>query len=135
MKKFIAAICMAVMAIVLVVTLAACGGGNIAGTYKFSSMKFKDGETEVTINVGEEFQGITVTEDTYILELKSDNTLSLSTLMAGPEAQTLGGTWEADGNTVSLVIDGSEAEATYSNGTLTVTTGEGGVNMQLILKK
>lgn len=141
MKKFIAAICMAVMAVVLVVTLAACGGGNseVAGTYKLHSMYMKDNNTETTVEVGDEFMGEVITAEAYMFELRQDNTFTFTMGMGMDEPMTQEGTWALEGDKLSLTAEGETIPATYSDGTITIDMGDmmggSGMEYKITLKK
>ena len=52
-------------------------GCSAKGIYKFSSLKYDDGETSLTINTGDKFEGIVFDEESIILEINKDNTFYL----------------------------------------------------------
>lgn len=127
MKKkvagLVAVLCLCVMA------LAACSSGT--GTYKFSSMTFTDDGETMTFNAGDEFEGETLSADMFVLELKKDDTFTMtSPLMGSDEAQS--GTWKKDGKTITLTVDGESITATLDGKTLTITIEEG---VSVVLKK
>lgn len=98
------------LALAMTVTLAACGGSNSpAGTYELSKMG--DGSTEMT---AEELSAIYGTEIGSTLELAEDNTFIWDMgLMADEESEVYSGTWELDGDSLTLNIEGEEAACTY----------------------
>lgn len=129
MKKkvagLVAVLCLCVMA------LAACSSGT--GTYKFSSMTIPaelTGGEAVTVNVGEEFEGMSLSADSIVLELKKDDKFTMSSpLMGSDEAES--GTWKKDGKKITLTVDGESITATLDGKTLTLEI-EG---MTVVLKK
>ena len=117
--KSLLAVVAAVLALVLgVVLFAACDNGGVEGTYKFSSMTVEmDGETK-EIKVGESYDGMTVSADYMVLEIKSDGTISMT--MGG---ETYTSTWKAvEGkeNTIEIsAVDSPETKTiTVENGTI-----------------
>ena len=114
MKKAVAAVVTALLTIMLCVCMTACSTG-IVGTYKFESMSMVSGGLSVEIKAGQEYMGVTVSEDAYKLEVKGDNTFVLSINM-GTEAN-VEGTWEekdgkyyftAEGEEIEVTLDGSK---------------------------
>ena len=139
MKKFIAALCAALVAAVISVTLAACGGGGVAGTYKLASMSMaiSPGEDPVVLEVGDEYMGEILSEDFYTLELKDDNTFTMHINVGSGEtsfSQEQDGTWELDGNKLSLTAEGETVEGTLEDGTITMTMGGEGAPT-IVMKK
>lgn len=98
------------MALAMIVTLAACGGSNsAAGTYELSKMG--DGSMEMT---AEELSAIYGTEIGSTLELAEDNTFTWDMgLLADEEGEVYSGTWELDGDSLTLNLEGEEAACTY----------------------
>ncbi len=96
----------AVVALILgVCCLAACGSG-VEGTYKFYSMTV-EGQT---LKAGESYMGIiNLSEDFFVLELKSDGTCTMKTAMTTDTAE---GTWKQDGEDKNkIVVTPSEGES------------------------
>ena len=105
------------MALAMIVTLSACGGGNSpAGTYELSKMG--DGSMEMTV---EELSAIYGTEIGSTLELAEDNTFTWDMgLMADEEGEVYSGTWELDGDSLTLNLEGEEAACTYDGKTIVI---------------
>ncbi|MBE7091202.1 MAG: hypothetical protein E7363_04735 [Clostridiales bacterium] len=101
---------------------------SIVGTYKFFSMKIGDG---ITVNAGAEFNGFELTEDYMVLELKSDNTVSMT--VEGEDSGT--GTWVKSGNNVVLTVEGEAETYTLDGETLSWTFTEEGENYEIVFKK
>lgn len=106
--KMFTALCAAIAAVVLAISFAACG--NAAGTYKFSSMEVDMGGMKVSVTAGEAFMGMTITEDAFVLELKDDNTWTMSVNFGGATDVTEG-EWSAEGSTVTLTDDSGESQS------------------------
>ena len=115
MKKVIAGIVSALAVVVLCMCLTACSTG-IVGTYKFSKMSMTQGGISVEIKAGEEYMGVTVSEDAYTLEVKEDNTLELKVNMGQEMTET--GTWEEKDGKYILTIDGESIEGTLNGNVL-----------------
>ena len=131
MKKFIAALCAALVAAVISVTLAACGGGSgsVAGVYKFVSISqsLSPDEDPQTSVAGDEYAGTKLTEDFVVLELTEDGTFVMSSSMSGSENAT--GTWKLDGEKLTFEAgeqDGISVDGTLKDGSVTIAfRGEG----------
>lgn len=106
--KMFTALCAAIAAVVLAISFAACG--NAAGTYKFSSMEVDMGGMKVSVTAGEAFMGMTITEDAFVLELKDDNTWTMSVNFGGATDVTEG-EWSAEGSTVTLTDDSGVSQS------------------------
>lgn len=106
--KMFTALCAAIAAVVLAISFAACG--NAAGTYKFSSMEVDMGGMKVSVTAGEAFMGMTITEDAFVLELKDDNTWTMSVNFGGTTDVTEG-EWSAEGSTVTLTDDSGVSQS------------------------
>ena len=127
MKKFKIALAVLLTLVIGLVCLTACG--SVTGTYKFSSMKMESGGVSVEIKAGEEYMGVTISEDAVTLELKSDGTFIVSGSMLG-ETLSQEGTWEQDeedSSKLTLTVDGVSQTATLDGGTLTM--GMDGMSM------
>lgn len=111
------------LAALLLVVMGACtsggaaGDGNTAaGTYKMKSMTIA-GQTldmEALASAG----GYNV--DDFKVELKDGGEFSM-TFLAGEDSQTVSGTWEADGNKISMTVEGETMEATLDGNKLTLS--------------
>ncbi len=79
------------------------GCGNLAGTYKFRSLSGSEGGIEIHVDVGEEYNGVTITEDFIVLELYDGGTCKLTAYN-----QTLSGVWSSEGNKITVTADGED---------------------------
>ena len=112
MKKTIAgALLVAVATVILCVCLTACST-NIVGSYKFYSMKGKEGGIEINY-IGK------ITEDFMTLTVNEDNTFAISAM--GSETK---GTWKEEGGKYILTIAGQDQEVSVSGNKLTMKQGE-----------
>lgn len=133
MKKVLTIISAAIAAVVIAVLFAACSA-NYAGTYKFSSMSIDMGGATVEIKAGEEFQGVTLTEDAMVLEIKDDETWTMTTNMGGSMSES--GTWTTSSEGIVLKSsDGSEIVGKLSGNTLTIEQTESGMSMSISMTK
>lgn len=107
----LAAVAAAVVALILSAVLFAACSGSATGTYKFSSMTMGS----ETVEAGDEFMGMTFSEDYMTIELKEDGTAVLTTMGVDTE-----GTWKLDGKTLTLTFEGISTECTLSGGTITM---------------
>ncbi|MDE5766738.1 MAG: hypothetical protein K2I17_06190 [Clostridia bacterium] len=133
MKNIISAIVTAFTVLTLCICLAACSdgaeGNSVVGTYKFSSATMYGEE----IKVGDEYMGITVDSDFYVLNMKDDNTFIMEVNFIGGE-DTESGAWkERDGKYFLTFAHAEEFEyeAKISGNTLTLGLDE----MNIIFKK
>ena len=112
MKKRILTV---LMALVMLVSLAACGGGkNPAGTYELTKMG--DGSEELT---AEELTEIAGTELESTLEMTKDNKFTLNMgILSDEETESVSGTWKLDGDSLILSVEGEELSATYNGKTV-----------------
>lgn len=112
MKKRILTV---LMALVVLVSLAACGGGkNPAGTYELTKMG--DGSEELT---AEELTEIAGTELESTLEMTKDNKFTLNMgILSDEETESVSGTWKLDGDSLILSVEGEELSATYNGKTV-----------------
>ncbi len=112
MKKRILTV---LMALVVLVSLAACGGGkNPAGTYELTKMG--DGSEELT---AEELTEIAGTELEITLEMTKDNKFTLNMgILSDEETESVSGTWKLDGDSLILSVEGEELSATYNGKTV-----------------
>ncbi len=111
-KGFLAAVVFAV----LLVCMAACSTG-ITGTYKFSSMSMNQGGLSLQVKAGEEFMGVTITEEAYSLTVNEDNTWTMKVNVG--EEFTQSGTWEEKDGKYLFSAEGKSMEVTLSGNTLT----------------
>ncbi len=132
MKKLVATISAVVTTVLMCVLLTACSG-SIVGTYKFSSMSMTLPGMEMNYKAGEEYNGMTLTEDAIILEVKEDNTFTLTANMGGmPSAN---GTWKEEDGKYILTMEGEDQPVTLNGKELTMDMSQEGMSMKIVLKK
>ena len=103
MKKVVKVLCLLAVALCVGFSLAACGE-NAVGVYEYS------------------VEGVTTT-----LELKDDDTFTMS-MVRDDKTTPLGtGTYKVDGDKITLTIDGESVEGTISGGEIVIT--QDGVKM------
>lgn len=107
------------MALAMMVVLVACGGKNPAGTYELSKMG--DGSMEMTT---EELSAIYGTELDSTLELTEDHYFTWDMGLLADEDEVYAGTWELDGDTLILKVEGEEAGCTYDGETIVIDMEE-----------
>ena len=101
------------LALAMIVSLAACGGGSgPAGSYKMTKMNA--GGIEMNIDDIAAMAGVDVS---VTLELKEDGNFSLDMSALGT-GESVSGTWTADGNNLTLTSEGSDVSATLNGKTL-----------------
>ena len=54
------------------VLLGACSFSSVNGTYKLQKIKYTQGDTQLTVNLGDKYEGLQLKEDTFILIIESD---------------------------------------------------------------
>lgn len=134
MKKILTVVSATIAAVVIAVLFAACSA-NYAGTYKFSSMKMDMGGAIVEVEAGKPFQGVTITEDYVVLEIKDDETWVMTTKMSSSSTPQEG-TWTTNSEGIVLkASDGSEIIGKLSGNVLTLSESEDGMTMTINLKK
>lgn len=114
MKKILVTI---MSALLLVCSVIMVGCGSVAGTYKFESLSGSEGGIEINIEAGEEFMGMTITEDFMVIELKEDGSCVMT--MYGETAE--GATWVKDGDKVIITVEGEEQALTIDGKKLVMT--------------
>ncbi len=97
--------------------MVACGS-SVEGTYKFDNLSYSQGGVTINAQAGEEFMGMTVSENFYVIELKKDGVCTISMTM-GNDSESFDGTWEKDGDTIKLTADGTTVNATLDGDSLT----------------
>ena len=103
MKKLLTLL-VAILLIAVAVFAVACGGSNVVGKYKFKAM-YEDGKI---YKVGDtnEYGGAPLIQNSYVLELYSDNTLEFI-ITEGTTTTTLRGVWYQSGDySISADVDG-----------------------------
>lgn len=124
MKKFGYFVLSLALAMACLCALVACGGK--AGTYKLSSMKVSVLGVSTEVKTGEEYEGETLSEDMFTIELKNDGAFVLKVSEdLGLTINSVEGTWkenEDDANKIELMV----GEATvytlkYESGTLVMS--------------
>ena len=84
MKKF--------LTLILVCLITCCcfifAGCAPSGTYKFKCLKYEDSNNSITCNVGDKYNGVTLTKDSFILIFNDDNTGVFRTELTYENAKT-----------------------------------------------
>ena len=114
MKKILVTI---MSALLLVCSVIMVGCGSVVGTYKFKSLSGSEGGIEINVEAGEEFMGMTITEDFMVIELKEDG----SCVMTMYGETTEGATWVKDGDKVIITAEGEEQALTIDGNKLVMT--------------
>lgn len=130
MKKLATMISAIISTVLLCVLISACSNASFVGTWKFSSMSMSGSGMSIEMKVGEDYMGVTITEDYVVLEVNEDNTFTMTT--AGEEVS---GTWKEEGGKYVLTIDGEDQTATISGNELTLENREEGMSAKIVLKK
>lgn len=130
MKKLVATLSAVISTVLMCVLIAACSNTSFTGTWKFSSMSMSGNGVSVNLKVGEEYMGVTISEEYVTLEVKEDNTFTITT--AG---QTQNGTWKEEDGKYILTVDGDDQTATINGKELTMEHTEEGMSVKMILKK
>ena len=131
MKKVL----VSVVAIVMVFSLVACGGGSgssasLAGTYKMTSIE----AAGVSMDVAQFAEATGVEADLLNLVLNEDGSFEMSAF-AEAGAENVSGTWKASGNTVTLTVDGEDMTATVDGNKLTIEETQDGQTMKIVFEK
>ena len=129
MKK----VMVSVVAIIMVLSLVACGGGknaDVAGTYKMTSME----AAGVTMDIAQLAEAAGMDADLFKLELKEDGNFEMS-MFDGAGTESVSGTWKADGNTVTMTAEGEDLKATVDGNKLTVEESYEGQTMKMVFEK
>lgn len=128
MKKVL----VSVVAIVMVFSLVACGGGSasLAGTYKMTSIE----AAGVSMDVAQFAEATGVEADLLNLVLNEDGSFEMSAF-AEAGAENVSGTWKASGNTVTLTVDGEDMTATVDGNKLTMEETQDGQTMKIVFEK
>lgn len=113
MKKF-GAILVAVLCICCMLTFTGCS--KFEGTYKFESMSYVQGGISINVEVGEEYQGVSLNEDFYVLEIAKDGTFSMTVM----SMHTIEGTWEKVDGKYVLTADDEPITVELKGKTLTM---------------
>lgn len=131
MKKAITAVATIVAVMAMSAVMAACSV-SFEGTYKFSSMSMSGGGLSMSYEVGQELDGVAITEDFYVLTVNGDGTF---TMVCEMMEENMSGTWEASGSTITLTADGESVQGSLKGGTLTVSQSEEGYAMTISFVK
>lgn len=121
MKKVVAVIAVFVAIIAISIMSAACSNDSITGTYKFSKVSFTYNGQINLFEVGQEFNGMTLTEDSYVLTVKKDGTFTVTSLLPGEE-EAQNGTWKSENGQYIFTVEGQVYEVTLSGAQLTLST-------------
>ena len=143
MKKFRIALTCIVTAILLCFCMTAVGcGKKYEGTYKFKSMSMNMDGFDMSISAGMEMGGIILTEDLLVIEIKGDGTFTMvvDATFAGGETQSLEGTWESDGDELTLTATNADGEVEdqlfiYDDGEISFSGEMDGISVEYVLEK
>lgn len=91
---------------------------SVEGTYKFDNLSYSQGGITITAQAGEDFMGMNISENFYVIELKKDGACTISSTM-GDATESIEGTWEKDGDTIKLTANSTTINATLDGDTLT----------------
>ena len=133
MKKWAVGILVAVSAIIMSIAVSACGTTTIEGTWYFSSMTVSAQGMTQTVKAGQNYGGSVIEKEYIVLEIKEDNTFSLSAM-----GNSTTGTWKQDEQDASkyiLTVEGDPATYTLKGSKLTFSINEGGIEISYVLKK
>ena len=102
------------MALMMIVSLAACGGGGKSpvGTYQLTAIT-SDG-VEMSVEEMNELFGV---ETDMSLELKDDNSFTWDMGFWG-DGENASGTWKMDGDALVLSAEGEDLSVTYDGKTI-----------------
>lgn len=132
MKKLIMQLGAAVAALIMCVMIASCGKEEITGTWKFYSESMSFEGISVELKVGLDYNGIKITEDFMTLEVREDNTFTLTT-----QEETVSGTWKKEsGKQYSLTgSDGIPQIVNVDGNVLTMEASEDGLAVKVVFDK
>ena len=128
----------------LVCAMACCcflfAGCSKTGTYHFESLKYEDGETSITVDIGDKFEGMELTKDTFVLMLNDDNSFALRTSYTVEydgeeytETEVVTGTWmEGYEKEIYLTAEDDDAFVAKKDGKKIIFEYDG---VELTLKK
>ena len=111
-KKYLLMLALLVMLIPFSILLSGCTQPNYVGEWKLSYIKMGEEKFEI----GELTEGIVVSEDFLTLNIKSDGTFSMSTLLGG-EIE-FNGTWEKSNGKAILTAEDQSVEVLIVKGIL-----------------
>ena len=133
MKKTIKRCGAALCALLLIACVAVFGGcKEKAEVYKIEKLIFEMESGKIEVSVGETYNGFTLTKDYFTIILKKDGTSALSGAYASGE-----GTWEQEGDQITITIEGEPQTFTLQNGKLVMEEGavELGLKYTAVLSK
>lgn len=133
MKKLIMQLGAIVAALIMCVMIASCGKEAITGTWKFYSESMSIGNgMSIELKVGLDYNGIKITEDFMTLEVREDNTFTLTT-----REETVSGTWKKEsGKQYSLTgSDGIPQIVNVDGNVLTMEASEEGLAVKVVFDK
>ena len=100
------------------VLFGACSGTN--GTYKLQKIKYTSKDTEMTVSLGDKFEGMELKEDTFLVIVKGNQAVLRSHSVITRENETIEdtdvfvGTWmEGYENEIYFIPNGEDADDAY----------------------
>ena len=102
------------MTLVMIVSLAACGGGGKGPVGTYNLTKMGSGGEEISID---DLSALAGEEVKIVLNLTEDNKFTLDMGIWGEE-ETVRGTWKMDGDSLSLSAQGDDLSVTYDGKTI-----------------
>lgn len=127
MKKTIKVIALLAAAVMSLSLMAGCGESNTPAEPETAAVTEATAEPEavgaagtwngISMSIGDETMVFAEVGGTLTLELDEDGTAEM-TMAAEGDSNSVSGTWEQDGDDLSLVIDGDPATAVIDGDTL-----------------
>lgn len=130
MKKLVATISAVITTALMCVLISACSTASFTGTWKFYSTSMSGSGMSIELKVGEEYMGVTLSEDYMVMEVRDDNTLTMT-----GAGETFEGTWKEEDGKYIITIDGEAQTATINGNELTIEVTEEGMTSKTVLKK
>ncbi|MGN1061107.1 MAG: hypothetical protein ACI4QN_05175 [Candidatus Coproplasma sp.] len=133
MRKFLTSVCTAVTIALLAVLFAACGAKSYVGTYKFASMSITNVEKTEEYVIGQPWGDDTLTENSYVLEIKEDGTVTLSSTIGG--TTSVSGTWKEENGALVITANGYSISGNLDGGKLTMEQIDEGMTTKMVFNK
>lgn len=127
--------------LMLAALFVACSSNSVEGTYKLTKINDKNvkeyfDDLASLTGMSLEVLGLNTEnlDNMMVITLNSDKTAEMKSSMEGEE-EVATGTWEQNGDKISITADGSTTEFTLANGELTLDMGDGEMKMKMVLTK